>query len=190
MELCVDQHVSNPERWTGFSDEQPQESDLWGTSSLDLPANLRTWFSDSTLLWWIRQELEHLGAAQPRLQEHLQADTKESPSGMLGILALAFASQIFASDDIAEACRSDRAFQRLCNGRPPFAHELCDYRRRYRPTLERILTGVFTQAIMNRFGLASALLPLELQEDLRAHAAERLDLARHMDAEPMGQNVF
>ncbi len=103
---------------------------------------------------------------------------------MLSLLAFAFASQVFASEDIARACRREPVFYRLCHGCPPFAHELLRFRRHNRPALERALTRLFTRALLCKFGLDSERLPAELQEDLRAHAAQRLTLARHMDSGP------
>jgi hypothetical protein len=149
--------------------------------AVDPPANLRMWFCDSALIRWIEQELNSLQRGQIQPSPAPPQSSENNTTSMLSVLVFGYASLIFGSDEIAGACRSDPAFQRLCQGHAPFPHELRSFRRHNRSALERILTGVLAQAIMRKFGLGSALLPVELNDDLRKHAAERLDLARHMD---------
>ncbi len=98
------------------------------------------------------------------------------------VLAFAYARQIFDSEGIARACRTEPMLQRLCRGSVPFAAELRSFRRTNRLVLEEILTGVFMRAVSERFDLAEGLLPTELKGDLQKLAAERLNIARHMDA--------
>lgn len=161
---------------------KPQEG-LWTRLSLELPANLRMWFCDSVIACWIELELKNLGDADCASS---CSDSWGEVADMLSVLVFGYAGLVFGSDDIAAACRSDPAFRRLCHEHSPFPGELRNCRRRHRSLLERILTGVFIQAIKRKFGLSSALLPIELEEDLRQHAAERLDFARHMDTNPAG----
>lgn len=99
------------------------------------------------------------------------------------VLGFALASQIFGSEDVARACRVDAVVKGLCEERAPFAHEVMRFRRKNRPLLERLLTEIFTRAVVHHFGLDPVVLPPELKQDLRQHAKERLDLARLMDLE-------
>ncbi len=161
----------------GLGSEQTQSRPL----SVELPTNLRNWFCDATLVAWTVDEINNLNWDHPEVRQYLEAHLEHDPAGLLAVLAFAYVSQVFGSDEIAHACRSDPVFHGLCNGRPPFPRELWSFRRRNRAVLERILVSVFTQAVMRKFGLASVVLPIELEQDLREHAAERLDLARHMD---------
>jgi hypothetical protein len=104
------------------------------------------------------------------------------PRNLLGLLSLAYATQVFSSEEIIRACRSQPVFWLACEGVVPFAHELRGFRRKNRPLLERILAGVFLRAVCQRFDLAPDLLPPGLEADVRARAAERLDLARDLDS--------
>lgn len=156
----------------------------WTQCAVDFPANLRLWFCDSALIRWIEQELNNLYPEEVQSRLAPRQGPDDNAASMLSVLVFGYVSLMFGSDEIAGACRSDPVFQRLCQGHAPFPHELRSCRRRNRPVLERILTGVFAQAIMRKFGLGEALLPIELTDDLRQYAAERLDLARHMDTNP------
>jgi len=182
MKLWMDQHVATPGPTSRPLGRRMQKPDR---AQKVLPTNLRDWFSDATLAWWIQQEVKKLKEEQPEPSLYLHGHSDSDRGTMLSILALAFADQLFESDDIARACRSEPVFRRLCQGRPPFSHEVSRFRRQNRPALEQILSGLFTQAVLLKFGLDPERLPMELQEDLHDHAAERLDLARHMDT---GQN--
>jgi hypothetical protein len=182
MKQCIAQDMRNPgliRRRAGGSGSNPGR--LWRFSA-ELPTDLRNWFSDATLAAWIEEEVSKLSADRARPCGHSQKQVDSDCATILSLLALALASQVYGSIDIARACASEPMFRRLCQGRPPFPHELCRLRRQNRPVLERILTGLFSRAILRKFGLDSALLPGELQEDLRKHATERLDLARHVDS--------
>jgi hypothetical protein len=101
---------------------------------------------------------------------------------MLALLSFAYATGVFSGEEIAERCHRDSMFQSLCGGVPPFAEEVWSFRRANRGLLREILARVFQHAVAERFGLEASLLPPELEQDLRERACERLDLARHMDA--------
>ncbi len=186
MKLLCAERLSTPVQMKSPWPAPGKQEGVWTRLSLDLPANLREWFCDSLIAFWIEQELNNV-RRQPTesLVSPAQAIDGEA-AGMLSVLVFGYAGLIFGSDEIACACRSDPSFRRLGHDRVPFPAELRSLRRRYRNVLERILTGVFIQAIKRKFGLVSPLLPIELEDDLRQHAAERLDLARHMDTNPAG----
>ncbi len=157
---------------------------LWTRLSLELPANLRMWFCDAVIACWIEQELNSLEEDRPASRGSLWPDPDSDATRMLSVLVFGYASLVFGSDEIAAACRSDPAFRRLGHDQTFFPDELRSFRRHHRPILELVLAGVFIRAITRKFGLTSALLPIELEQDLRQHASERLDLARHMDTNP------
>lgn len=172
MNLMIHEPLSAAPAMTWGPEEHDPQNLQWYPSLVELPENLRTWFCDLTLVAWIRQELLNIQGQDQSLC--VQKDN-------LAVLAFSLMSCIFGSDEIARACHSDPALRQLCNGRPPFPHELLSSRRRNRQALQRLLTAVFTRAILCKFGLTSTLLPLELKEDLLNHATDRLDLARHFD---------
>ena len=184
MKLEYDQPMPAPVRVNRPGPAPTFQSRLWERVSVELPANLRLWFCDSTVICWIRQELEKQGGAQRQPGRAQRQSADDDATNLLSVLAFGYASLVFASDEIANACRCDPAFWQLCHGHAPFAHELRSFRRHNRRFIESLLTVIFARAITHKFGLMSALLPAELQEDLRRHASERLDLARHMDTNP------
>ncbi len=148
----------------------------------ELPENLRNWFSDPTLVAWIDEEFKRFERNHPQEASYSKDHPNDLPAFMAPVLAFAFASGMFASDEIAGACRSDPVLHRLCNGRPPFQQQLCSFRRRNRPLLVQVLTGVFKRAITRKLGSSAAMLPRHTARTLHDQAVERLDLARHMDS--------
>lgn len=175
MNLCTNRQKPGFSR--NESVPQPAQEALT-LSFAEPPANLREWFSDPTICLWVHQQVQRVHWTDLGVPSRLaSADAR----GLLAVLAFALVGLIFGSDEIAHACRSDATFQRLAGGAAFFPHEVWSARRKYRAQLEQVLTGVLTEAIRSRFGLASSSLPAELQEDLRWHAAERLEIARHID---------
>ncbi len=98
------------------------------------------------------------------------------------VLAYAYARQVYDSEEIVRACRTDPVLQPLCRrGGAPFAGEVQWFRRRNRAVLERVLTGVFLRAVRDRFDPGGVAVRAELEQDLRRVAVDRLNTARHMD---------
>ncbi len=181
MKLCMAQFLPGARSRNGSAGCATHKPETPLEISAVPPTDLRDWFSASTLLGWVEREVERLTSEPgPRFASN-DTQSEDERAAMLTILTLALASRLFASDDIARACRSEPIFRRVCRGNPPFPHELSRFRRQNRQSLERIVAGVFSRAIQRRFDLEEASPPAELQEDLRQYAAERLDLARHMD---------
>ncbi len=149
--------------------------------SVALPTDLRNTLCDATLLCWIEQEISKLNWDHPQVRNYLQQHPEQDPARLLAVLAFAFVSQIFGSDEVARACRSDPVFSRLCSGHAPFAQELCSFRRKNRAVLVRILARVFTRALMRELGQTSGRLSISMERAIHELAVERLDLARHMD---------
>ncbi len=141
-----------------------------------MPTDLRLWACVPTILAWIEQEI-YANTPGSSLSDRCGHNT-----GLLRVLTFGYATQVFASEEIAGECRTNSLFQRLCGGGAPFGHELRTFRRRNRILLERVLRGVLMRAILHKFGLVAASVPAELEEDLQQHARERLNIARHLDA--------
>ena len=115
------------------------------------------------------------------VQEYLEAHPDYHPKSMLAVLVFAYCSAVFDSESIARLCQAETPFRALCQGGAPFAHELTNFRRKNRALIEKVLAGVLLRAICYRFGLDHRVVPVEMDEDLRERASERLDIARHMD---------
>ncbi len=186
MRLCVAQFLPGARSRVGLAASSTQKVAAGLTVSPGLSTDLRDWFPTSTLVGWVEQEVKRLTpdrGSQACSDNPLLVNER---AAMFSVLALGLASRLFTSEEITQACRTEPVFQRLCGGKAPFPHELSRFRRQNRQVLERLLAAVFGQAIRRRFYLAIESLTPELQEDLRQYAAERLDLARHMD---IGQDV-
>ncbi len=156
----------------------------------ELPENLRKWFCDITLVTWIDEEIKRFAWIHPQVALYSHEEHQEDdPALMASVLVFAFASEMFASEDIAWACRFDPVFHRLCNGRPPFPQQLCAFRRKNRPMLVQVLTGVFKSALNQKLGRSAAPLSHDISRNLHDQAVERLDVARHMDTVDTAQNL-
>jgi hypothetical protein len=148
---------------------------------LTLLTDLSEWVSPARLKVWIEQEIERLNGDSSRIAESLWQRLDVQPKMLLALLSFAYATRVFCPEDIVERCYSDAMFRLICEGSVPFVQELSNFRRRNRRLLERILVGVFLQAIRDKFDLDVIWLSPELLHDLNGHAKVRLDLARHMD---------
>jgi hypothetical protein len=143
--------------------------------------DLSEWVPPSRLTDWIEQEIKRLNWDIPHFSESSSQRLDDQPKMLLALLSFAYATRVFCLEEIAGRCYSDAMFRLLCEGRVPFVQELSNFRRRNRRLLERILAGVFLQAIRDKFDLDAVWLSPELMQDLSDHAKARLDLARHMD---------
>jgi hypothetical protein len=145
-------------------------------------SDLSEWVPPYRLKGWIEQEIEKLNWDIPHTSKSSCQHLDDQPRMLLALLSFAYATRVFCLEEIAGRCYSDGMFRLICEGSVPFVHELSNFRRRNRRLLERILTGVFLQAIRDKFDLDAVWLSTELAQDLSDHAKARLDLARHMDA--------
>lgn len=154
-----------------------------GGATFHLPPDLRQLASPDKLRAWVEAETEKLNWGHPLVLEYLHQHPAYRPRNLLVVLALAYASQLFSTEEVIRACRTQPVFWLSCEGVIPFVHELRRFRRKNRALLERVLAGVFLHAVCQRFDLVPDMLPPGLETDLRARAAERLDLARDLDSE-------
>jgi hypothetical protein len=151
-------------------------------AELTVLTDLSEWVPPSRLKGWIEQEIERLNLDIPRIPEASWEGLDDQSRILLAVLSFAYATRVFCLEEIAERCFSDALFRLICEGSVPFVHELSNFRRRNRRLLERILAGVFLQAIRAKFDLDVIWLSPELVQDLSNHAKARLDVARHMDS--------
>jgi hypothetical protein len=152
-------------------------------AELTVLTDLSEWVPPSRLKDWIEQEIERLNCDIPRITESSLQRLDDESKMLLALLSFAYATRVFCLEEIVERCSSDAMYRLICEGNVPFVQELSNFRRRNRPLLERILAGVFLQAIRDKFDLDVVWLSPELVQDVSGHAKARLDLARHMDNE-------
>jgi len=149
----------------------PAELVVQRSGAFDLPLDLGQWIAPATLRGWIEEET----------REPQAAGQSEGAEWLLVLLTFAYAQRMFGSTEIARTCRTNGAFSGICDGQMPVAEELWRFRRKNRPLLQQVLAGVFRRAICERFQIEASMVTPELEADLRCHALERLDLARHID---------
>ena len=182
MQLCFRTQPGNQRETSdrgGVCAETPVEE---LSNPLGLLNDISSWVPVSKLSDWIRAEIEKLGWTFPLMLDAEAEYAVRRRRRFLSLLSFAYTTGVFNSEEISRKCCSDPHFQALCEGEAPPAIALWNFRRRNRLLLERILAGVFLLAVEERFGLEATLLPPELEQDLCDRAAERLDVARHMDA--------
>jgi hypothetical protein len=159
-----------------------QEVPAGREEEFSLPADLGEWAAPCTLMEWIDEEVERLDWKNPEVVEYLRLHPDYRPKAMLCLLAYAYASQVFGSEEIVRRCYSDTVYRLLCEGKAPQAQELIRFRRENRGLLKGILTYVFIRAVREQFQLGTVLLPPGLKRYLLDNAVERLNTARHMDS--------
>jgi hypothetical protein len=139
------------------------------------------WVPPFRLKGWIEQEIGNLDWDSPQTSGSLRRPLDHQPKMLLSLLSFAYARGVFGHEEIAARCDSDAMFRVICEGKVPVVQDLSNFRRRNRLLLERILAGVFLQAVRDKFELDAAWLSPELAQDLSDQATHRLNLARHMN---------
>lgn len=147
---------------------------------LSLPWNLQEWSTPTALRGWVEEEIATLDWASPELAQYLRQRPHYEPRKLLCLLAYAYASAVFESDEIQQRCHTDPDCRALAGpGWQPDARELTRFRRENRGLLKWVLTQVFKRAL--RAHLGDFMMPSGLKARLVAAAAVRLDFARQMD---------
>jgi hypothetical protein len=159
-----------------------QEEPAGREEEFSLPADLGEWAAPCTLMEWIEEEVERLDWKNPEVVEYLRLHPDYRPKAMLCLLAYAYASQVFGSEEIVRRCYNDTVYRLLCEGKAPQAQQLIRFRRENRGLIKGILTYVFIRAVREQFELGTVLLPPGLKRYLLDNAVERLNTARHMDS--------
>jgi hypothetical protein len=148
---------------------------------LRLPMDLSQWIAPEKLSAWVQEETEKLNPESPDAHEFLRMLPETRPKVLLSLLLYAYATQVFSSADIVEACRNHPIFRGLCHDTPAFPEELEHFRRKHRILLENILAEIFVRAVREKY-VDIGKLPPGLEYSIFARAVDRLDTARHMDA--------
>jgi hypothetical protein len=147
---------------------------------LRLPMDLSQWIAPEKLAAWVKEEAEKLGPERPEAHEFLRMLPETRPKVVLSLLVYAYATQVFSSEDIVQACHNNSVFRDLCNGEPAFPEELERFRRKHRILLENILAEILVRAVQEKY-VDIGKLPPGLEYSIFARAVDRLDTARHMD---------
>src|SRR6266404_1075477 len=114
---------------------------------LGLPWDLSEWMDRQELLQALAKPLETIDWQDPNLVAFEKKQPQFRPKMFLTLLTYAYATGLYASDDIAEACYSDEILRSICAGEPPTARDIMAFRRENRGLLQWLLAELFKQAI-------------------------------------------
>lgn len=150
------------------------------SDELALPWDLRQWFDAATLRGWIEQEIGSLDWGNPQVVEYLRQRPGFQPRALLCLLAYAYATASFESDEIVRKGMMEPEYQALVGERWRMdGPGLTRFRRENRGLLKWALVQVFKRALRARHG--DFVLPAGVKRRLVDAAVARLDLGRQMD---------
>jgi transposase len=148
---------------------------------LVFPLDLSELMPKENLLETIAALVEEFNWDTPELVRYLKTHPEYQPKRMLCLLAFAYATGIYAAEELESGCFSDPFLRYICEGEPPRAREISRFRRANRYLLKWIIAQLFREALKKKFDLGNTLFPAGLRRFLVESAVERLDLARHLD---------
>ncbi|HEY2952514.1 MAG TPA: transposase [Verrucomicrobiae bacterium] len=150
------------------------------SDELAMPWDLTEWFDPVVLRQWITEEIESLDWNNPELIDYLRSNPAFQPKMLLCLLAYAYATGLFDSEEIVRRCEKDETLRSICGSHVPASgHALIRFRRENRGLLKWSLVQLFKRAIRARLGEFH--LPAGLKRRLLDVAVTRLDMARQMD---------
>jgi hypothetical protein len=167
---------------------QPEPPDaghtiLFERSPLSVPLNLTDWLAPEILAGWINEAVDRLHSSNPEAPVRLNPPA-EQPSGLLlRVLLFAYCTQNYANHDIVCACHTEPQLRDWCRDRVPFADEFEQFRRRNHLSLGAMLGELLIRAVREKF-IQAGQLPAGLQHVLMGRAADRVEAAHQMSAEP------
>jgi hypothetical protein len=107
----------------------------------DLPADLRQSVGESALVRLALDAAQAVVEQKPWLRA--PGDSPSGPQRLLALLAYCYAAGIYASQDVARACRNDPAVRSLCAGSLPDWSAVWLFRNANRPWIEECLARVY-----------------------------------------------
>ena len=147
---------------------------------LALPWDLREWVAPAVLRQWVEEEVGSLDWNNPQILEHLRERPGYQPRPLFVLMAYAYATAAFESEEIARRFFAEAEYRAI--GGPNVrwdARTFTRFRRENRGLLKWALVQIFKRAIRAKRG--DLLLPAVVKHRLIGAAVTRLDLARQMD---------
>lgn len=160
---------------------RPNRQSIETFDELGLPWDLSQWVAPKELLQVITQQLDGIDWKDPNLVAFEQKHPQFRPRMFLTLLPLAYATGIYGSDDIAEACYTDSNLRAICASEPPTARDIAAFRRENRGLLQWLLVELFKHAIKQKYETGDFFVSPGLKRSLADAAMSRLDAARHID---------
>lgn len=155
------------------------------SATLQLPANLCEWLSEKELLHLALDASHSVGWEAPPRTQPFPAGIR--PQMLLTLLTYCYSTGIYATEDILNAVKHNRAARYICAHHYPDYAALRKFRRAYRSQIEQALRWVLLQAWARRFDAAEAdYLGYEwfvqnLNQELDAAVQARMELAIVLD---------
>jgi transposase len=147
---------------------------------LTLPWNLGEWIAPDTLSAWTGEEIATLDWGNPAVEEFLRQRPRYEPRKLLHLVALAYLTGTFESEEIQLRCQRDAEF-RVVTGAAwlPSTGDLTRFRRENRGLLKWVLANVMRRTLRSHLG--DTPIPAGLKRRVIDAAVSRLDYARQMD---------
>jgi len=152
----------------------------------DLPADLRQSVGESALVRLALDAAQAVVEQRPWLRGPGEAPS--GPQRLLALLAYCYAAGIYASQDVARACRNDPAVRSLCADSLPDWSAVWLFRNANRPWIEECLARVYgAPCVAAPAGVSRELAPVhrfreEAAPDINGFARRKLRRAVWTDA--------
>ena len=161
--------------------EQPLRAEA--EAELSIPLDLSVWVPAAQLRDWIMADVATLNWTNPELLEVLRKHPDFEPKALLNTMAFAYATGVYAAEEIERRCSTDLDFRGVRPKLPPIASELKKFRKENIGMMKWCLVNVISRAMKTQFieGDTIEALPPGLKRYVVENAIERLELARHMD---------
>ena len=151
-------------------------------AELSIPLDLSVWVPAAQLRDWIMADVATLNWTNPELLEVLRKHPDFEPKALLNTMTFAYATGVFATEEIERRCSMDLEFRGVRPKLPPIASELKRFRKENLGMMKWCLVNVISRALKTQFieGNTIQVLPPGLKHYVVENAIERLELARHM----------
>lgn len=109
-----------------------------------LPPSLRDWLPDGHLAYFVSDTVDQLDLSEitSRYRSHGQGNVAYHPALVLKLLIYGYATGLFSSRRIAQACETDIAFRLLAAGDPPSHRTLARFRKEHLDAFESLFVQV------------------------------------------------
>ena len=150
---------------------------------LSIPLDLGEWVPVAQLRDWIMSDVAKLNWTNPSLLDVLRKHPDFEPKALLNTMTFAYATGVFAAEEIMRRCSEDETFRGVRPNLPPRVAELKRFRIENRGLFKWCLASVIARALKAQIieGDSIETLPPGLRRYVVENATERLDNARHMD---------
>ncbi len=174
--------------WNGRQCTTTRQRMTETTDPLGLPWNLADWVIKEQLLEWIAEAVGALDWENPEVVDFQRQHPEFRPKTLLMLLTYAYATGLYAVDDIADECLTDETCWTITGGEPPAVEEMVPFRRQTRWLVSRLLLELFKRVLKAEYRLDDSRLPRWLELQLAEAAKLRTDIAQEMDSRPANQD--